>query len=192
MDQGSDRWRVLSSRPIYSSPWVGIEMVDVVLPSGVRREHHAVTMPSAAMTVVFNDEGSAILLSWRHRFVPDVWNWELPGGIVDGTETPERAAEREVVEETGYRPSNVEHVVTFEPMVGMVTSPHHVFVSHGAERIADPIERDEGRFEWVPIDKASQLVANGQVRNSGTLIGLLYCLAIGHRQDLDEPPPLSG
>jgi hypothetical protein len=73
-----------------------------------------------------------------------------------------------------------------------VTSPHHVYVAHGAERVQEPIERDEGRFEWVPIEKVPQLIASGEIRNSGTLVGLLYCLALRSGQDLPEPPPLPG
>jgi len=42
-------------------------------------EHHTVTLPAAAMAVVLDDAGENVLLSWRHRFVPDLWNWELPG-----------------------------------------------------------------------------------------------------------------
>lgn len=54
-------------------------------------------MKPAAMTVVLDDAGERVLLSWRHRFVPDVWNWELPGGLLDPNETPEETAAREVV-----------------------------------------------------------------------------------------------
>src|SRR6266508_6983994 len=122
MDQGDGTWRVLGSRPIYENRWITVEMADIVLPSGERQEHHTVTMPSAAMTVVFNDDDDAVLLSRRHRFVPDVWNWELPGGIVDAGETPAQTAAREVVEETGYQPRNLAHLTSFEPMIGTVTS----------------------------------------------------------------------
>ncbi|MGX7677912.1 NUDIX hydrolase [Jatrophihabitans sp. DSM 45814] len=30
----------------------------------------------------------------RHRFVPDIWNWELPGGLIEDGEPPEAAARR--------------------------------------------------------------------------------------------------
>lgn len=191
-DSDEGRWEVVGSRPIYHNEWINVEMADVVLPSGERIEHHMVLMPTAAMTVVFNDEDDAVLMSWRHRFVPDVWNWELPGGIVDEGEEPAQTAAREVVEETGYRPRNLAHLTSFEPMIGMVTSPHHVFVAHGAERVAQPTEQNEGRFEWVPLDKVTQLIASGEVRNAGALVGLLYCLAIRGGKNLPEPPALPG
>ncbi|WP_313047547.1 NUDIX domain-containing protein [Nonomuraea jabiensis] len=49
---------------------------------------------------------------WRHRFVFDRWGWELPGGLVEAGEDPMVTAAREVEEETGYRPKNVERLVS--------------------------------------------------------------------------------
>lgn len=86
-------------------------------------------------------------MTWRHRFVPDVWNWELPGGLLDDGETPAETASREVEEAAGYRPRSVEHLVTFEPMVGTVRSSHHVFLARGVERLDDLTEAAEGVFE---------------------------------------------
>jgi 8-oxo-dGDP phosphatase len=190
MTDRDSTWRQLGSRPIYHNRWITVEMADIVLPSGERQEHHTVSMPSAAMTVVLDNANDAVLLSWRHRFVSDVWNWELPGGIVDADESPEQAATREVIEETGHRPLQLAHLVTFEPMIGMVTSPHHVFIAHGVEKISEPTERNEGRFEWVSADRVSNLIRNGDVCNSGTMVGLLYWLALRGGQELSEPPAL--
>jgi len=65
-------------------------------------------------------------------------------GLLDEGESPAETPAREVEEETGYRPRSVEHLVTFEPMVGTVRSAHHVYLSRGAERVADPSEVNEG------------------------------------------------
>jgi 8-oxo-dGTP pyrophosphatase MutT (NUDIX family) len=109
------RWIVHGERPIYENEWVTVGLADISQPSGDRFEHHTVTLPPAAMAVVLDDEGEHVLMSWRHRFVPDVWNWELPGGLLDDGEEPAVTAAREVEEETGYRPRSIEHLVTFEP-----------------------------------------------------------------------------
>lgn len=174
------RWIVHDERQIYENQWVTVGLADISLPSGERFEHHTVTLPAAAMTVVLDDTEDHVLLSWRHRFVPDVWNWELPGGLLDDGETPAETAAREVEEETGYRPRSVEHVVTFEPMVGTVRSAHHVFVARGAERVTEPAELNEGTFEWIPLDDVPEMIAKGRIVNSGSLVGLLHILAFRH------------
>lgn len=174
----ADRWVVHGERPIYENRWVTVGLADVSLPSGERFEHHTVTLPAAAMTVVLDDAGEHVLLAWRHRFVADVWNWELPGGLLDDGEAPANTAAREVEEETGYRPRSVEHLVTFEPMVGTVRSAHHVFLARGAERVAEASELNEGTFEWVPLVDVPELIAKGRVVNSGSLVGLLHVLAL--------------
>lgn len=171
------RWIVHSERSIYENEWVTVGLADVELPAGERFEHHTITLPPAAMTVVLDDSGEHVLLSWRHRFVPDVWNWELPGGLLDPGETPAETAAREVVEETGYRARTVEHLVTFEPMIGMVRNAHYVFLSRGAERVGEATELNEGTFEWVPLDEVPALIAEGKIVNSGSLVGLLHVLA---------------
>lgn len=177
-DDARGAWVVHGERAIYENAWVTVGLADISQPSGQRFEHHTVTLPAAAMTVVLDDDQHSVLMSWRHRFVPDVWNWELPGGLLDDGETPAETAAREVEEETGYRPRSVEHLVTFEPMVGTVRSSHHVFLARGAELVADPTEVNEGKFEWLPLADVPHLIATGQIVNSGSLVGLLHVLAL--------------
>lgn len=171
-------WKVYGERVIYDNQWARLSLVDVEPPHGERYESHVVTLPPAAMTALIDDAGANVLLMWRHRFVADRWSWELPGGVVDAGEEPAKTAAREVEEETGYRVRALEHAVTFEPMVGQVRSPHHVFIGHGAEYIGEPTEKTEAdRIEWVPIESIPKLIRREQVTNSGVLVALLYVLS---------------
>lgn len=125
------------------------------------------------------DDQDRVLLMWRHRFVQDRWGWELPGGLIDEGEEPVEAAVRELEEETGYRAGRVEHLVTFQPMVGMVDSEHVVFAGRSPERVAEPVEVNEGRMEWVPLSSVPGLISAGEIWNSGVLVALLRLLAKG-------------
>ncbi|AEA26548.1 NUDIX hydrolase [Pseudonocardia dioxanivorans CB1190] len=180
-EDDAQRWTVHSERPVYENEWVTVGLADISMPSGERFEHHTVMLPPAAMTVVLDDAAEHVLLAWRHRFVPDVWNWELPGGLLEENESPAETAAREVEEETGYRTRSIEHLVTFEPMIGMVRNAHHVFLSRGAERVGEAVEVNEGRFEWVPLAQVPELIAKGRIVNSGSLVGLLHVLALDGR-----------
>lgn len=171
---GADRWVVHGERPVYASKWVSVEIVDVVPPSGRRREHHVVRMPPVALTVLLDSLGERVLMTWRHRVAPDVWNWELPGGMVETGEDAAVTAARELEEETGYRPSGLTGLISFEPNVGILSSPHHIFLAHDAEYVGAPGEVDEGRFAWVPLADVPALIGQGHLVSSDTLVALLY------------------
>lgn len=172
-------WQIHGSRPLYNNRWVRLELVDVEPPGVPRFEHHVVRLQHVAITAVLDDQ-ERVLMLWRYRFVPDRWGWELPGGIVDEGEDGRTCAVREVEEETGWRPTDVEHVVTFQPMVGMVDSPHSIYLARGAEKVGAPTDAEEaGRVEWVPLADIPDLMASGQLMGAGTVVALLHVLAVG-------------
>lgn len=85
---------------------------------------------------------------------------------------------REVEEETGWRPDSLEHVVTYQPMVGMVDSPHDIFVGKGAKLVGEPSDLEEaGHIAWVPLADIPGLMARGELMGSGTLVALLHVLS---------------
>ena len=56
-DSDGDRWVVHGEHPIDESKWVTVSLAEITQPSGERFEHHTVTLPAAAMTVVLDDAG---------------------------------------------------------------------------------------------------------------------------------------
>lgn len=177
-DGDRSRWKTFGERAIYDDPWVWLGQVDVEVPGEDRFWHHVVRLKRAAMIALVDDR-SRVLLMWRHRFVQDRWGWELPGGVIEPGEDPAVTAARELAEETGYEARSVEHLVTFQPMVGMVDSEHVVFTGRGPRRHHAPVDVSESdRIEWVPLEKVPGLIRAGDVWNSGTLVALLGLLAL--------------
>jgi 8-oxo-dGTP pyrophosphatase MutT (NUDIX family) len=172
------RTKVYGERTIYDgSPWVRVALVDIEPPDGHRFEHHVVRLQTVVLTLVIDDEDRVLML-WRHRFATDEWGWEVPGGILDARETPEATAVREVEEETGWRPGSVEHLVSFQPMPGIVDTPHQVYLGRDAVKVGEPTDLEEAaRVAWVPLSTVLELIGKGELLGSGSLVGLLYYLA---------------
>ncbi|MFF7839489.1 NUDIX domain-containing protein [Streptomyces ossamyceticus] len=182
--QDLEPWRIHGKRDLYDNEWVKLQLWDVEPPGVERFEHHVVKLHHVAITAVLDDQ-ERVLMMWRYRFVPQQWGWELPGGIVDAGEDPADTALREFVEETGWRPKKLEHVVTYQPMIGMVDSPHEIFVGHGAEQVGSPTDLEEaGHIEWVPLADIPGLMARGELMGSGTLVALLHILASRGKQGI--------
>ncbi len=171
------RWIVRSEKPLYSDPWLDIRVADVELPGGRHLEHRVIrTSPGAGAVVT--DEGSRVLLLWRHRFITDTWGWEIPIGRAEPGEDLAAAAAREVEEETGWRPGPLTPLLRVEPTPGISTSVHHLYRARSATRIGAPEDDFESsRVEWVPLDTIRGLIDAGQVSSGTTLAALLYTLA---------------
>jgi 8-oxo-dGTP pyrophosphatase MutT (NUDIX family) len=181
-EDGRSRWQTFGDRTIYDDPWVWLGQVDVQIPGGERFWHDVVRLPRAAVMMLVDDRDRVLML-WRHRFVVDLWGWELPSGLIEEGEEPEDAAVRELLEETGYRAGRVERQAVFQPMVGMVDSEHVIFTGFEPEKVAEPIDLSEAdRVDWIPLASVPELAGSGKVCNAGTLIGLWGYLATRARR----------
>jgi 8-oxo-dGTP pyrophosphatase MutT (NUDIX family) len=97
---------------------------------------------------------------------------------VDDGETPAEAAGREVLEETGWRPGSVEHLVTYQPSNGLSDQRFNIFLAHGAEHEGDPVDFGEAeRVAWRSVDEVRGDIANSRVPDGLSLTALLYALA---------------
>ncbi len=175
-EHGLEQWRVHGERVVYDNRWVRLNLVDVEPPGGDRFEHHVVRLFRVAVAAII-DDSDRVLMLWRYRFVPGRFGWELPGGIVEAGEDPAEAAARETEEETGWRPAKpLRHLLTFQPMVGMVDSPHLLFVGHGAEQVGTPslIAEEAGRVEWISLPEIRELIERDEMLGAGTLVALLH------------------
>ena len=162
---------------MYDNRWVRVMLVDIETPDGQRFEHHVVRLQTVAISAIKNAQDE-VLMMWRHRFATDEWGWELPGGIVDPGEDALAAAGREVLEETGWRPRSLRHLLTFQPMPGMVDTPHALFVAEGAEKVEEPTDAEEAAvIDWVPMADVLELARRGDILGSGSLVALMYLLA---------------
>ncbi len=171
-------WKTHGERTVYDNRWVRLGMVDVEPPDGRRFEHHVVNLHRVAIALIVNERDEVLML-WRYRFATDEWGYELLGGLVDDGEESAVTAAREAGEESGWKPlGEPEHLVSFEPVPGMVRSQMDIYLWHGAEHIGDPTDAEEaGQVEWVSLDKVTELTKNRELLGAGTLVALLYYLA---------------
>jgi 8-oxo-dGTP pyrophosphatase MutT (NUDIX family) len=173
------RWTVHGERTLYSSPYLDLLLADVEVPGGSRFDHHLVRYryPAVGVVVVRPDDG-ALLLLWRHRFATDSWGWEVPAGRMEAGERPEQAGARETLEETGWRPGVMRHVLRYHPLNGTVDQTFHVLRADGATRVGDPVDAHESaRVEWVPAERIVEEFAAGRITNGLTVTALLAHLA---------------
>ena len=117
-----------------------------------------------------------VLLVRQYRLLINDLSWEIPGGKVDPGETPEAAAVRECLEETGIKCFDTKQLIFYHPGLDTRHNPTHLFYSENTSRESEDheIHPDEvTASEWVPFDHCLEMISSGQIVDSFTIIGLL-------------------
>jgi 8-oxo-dGTP pyrophosphatase MutT (NUDIX family) len=173
------RWKLHGETPLYSSEWLDLRLVDVELPDGTRFSHHVVRLPHPAVGVIVHVAERGVLLLRRHRFITDTWGWEIPAGRLDPGETLEQAGVRETIEETGWRPLDLEYVGFSHPTNGLMEQRFEYFVARGAEQIGEFDVTETESIAWFAPADVRTLIEQGEIADGLTLTALGMAFALG-------------
>ncbi|MEM1887750.1 MAG: NUDIX hydrolase [Pyrobaculum sp.] len=129
-----------------------------------------------AVAILAVKDGRVILVR-QFRPALGLWTLEIPAGTLESGESPEEAAVREMVEETGYMPLKLIHLLDFYPTPGVSNELIKIFYTNELKYVGvsgrDLGERDMEMLEIKPKEALS-LIDQGEVKDSKTIIALLY------------------
>ncbi|MDO4781469.1 MAG: NUDIX hydrolase [Candidatus Saccharibacteria bacterium] len=113
---------------------------------------------SRAVAIVALTEDNQALTVYQFRAGPECWYYDLPGGGVESGEGLEVAARRELMEETGYQPGEMEYLgAQFVDVYSNVQV--HFFLATNCRRVADMMidEKESAQGAEVKIISIKQL-----------------------------------
>ncbi|WP_242882681.1 NUDIX hydrolase [Actinomadura litoris] len=171
------KWTIHGERVVDENRHIRLSVAGVELPTGVRFDQYVIRLPRCVMTAVLDEAGENILLIYRHRFIIDRWDWEVPGGYVDPGEDPAAAAVREAEEETGWRPRSVEFLYSFQPMIGSADARQDLYLAYGADLVGEPHADEAEAVRWVPLEEAQRLIGRGEIVGAATVMAVLHARA---------------
>lgn len=93
-------WRTLSSRIVYSNPWISVREDNVIRPDGEPGIYGVVETRIATGVVAIEPDLTTYLVG-QYRYPTKMYSWEIPEGGTDKDEEPIVAARRELKEEAG-------------------------------------------------------------------------------------------
>src|SRR5438445_13270353 len=117
----------LARRVVHESPWVSLYVDRIRLGTGrLIEEMHVVHVGEAGVAVVLEDERRRVAMVRVPRYATGTNEWELPEGRAAVGESPQDAAGREALEETGFTSDEPELLHTFHPLPGLSDHVMHV------------------------------------------------------------------
>lgn len=134
-----------------------------------------VVSPTWVNVVPVTARGEVVLVrQWRHG-IKD-FTLEIPGGLVDGDESPAAAAVREVREETGHAGDPPVEIGVVEANPAFMPTLTHTFLVENCRHVGAP-EPDPGEDLEVilePLAAIPALIARGAIRHSLVVCGFWW------------------
>ena len=169
----------ISTRRMYTGRIIHLDIDTVRFPNGSVGELEMIRHPGASAVVPFlsdpGGEDPQILLIRQYRYAAEGYLYEVPAGRLDGGETPDACARRELKEETGCVAERVEHLITIYTTPGFTDEKIHVFMAVGLTRGEVAREADEFiEVETMAFSQALSLIDRGEIQDAKTVVALLY------------------
>ena len=102
---------------------------------------------------------------------------EFLGGLIDpGDPSPDMAAQRELLEETGYRTSRLVQLGECYPQPAVLSNRCFFFLSENAEKIQEP-QMDEGEdieIIKVPLKDIPVMIEKKEINHGMVLLAFYY------------------
>lgn len=150
-----------------------VEKVEIRLPDGKTRYFDLVVHNGAVTLVPVDDQGN-IWFVRQYRVGSSSELLELPAGTLDPGEDPLVCARREIREEIGMAADRMTKLGEMYLAPGYSSEFMHVYLAQGLSH--DPLDPDADEFlqtEIIPIEKAYEMAARGEIRDSKSLAALL-------------------
>jgi ADP-ribose pyrophosphatase len=141
---------------------------------GVQHPRDVIRHPGAVTILPILDDGRICFVK-NYRVAVDETLIELPAGTLEKNELPIVTAGRELAEETGYRAGQIEQLTDFYMSPGILDEKMYFFLATSltpGEMQLEPGE--EIQTMLVGREEALQMVRDGRIHDSKTMLGLLY------------------
>ena len=148
----------LKTEVAFATPWfqiLGKTMRDGEAP------YYSLKLPDYAAVVAITEE-RRVLIVRQYRPAVERDTLELPSGIVDPGETPEEAARRELLEETGYQGGEWEMLGAMEPDTGRLGNRIWSCVAKGVRPAENHVPEEGIEVLTWSLDELSRAMVEGR------------------------------
>lgn len=131
------KWKVLGSEYLIKRPWLTARRDTVELPNGkVHPEYYILEYPDWINVIAITEEGELVMVEQYRHGLREVFT-ELVAGVIEPGEEPLCAAQRELLEETGYAGGEwrLFSVISSNPSTN--NNLTYCFIAEGVEKVAD-------------------------------------------------------
>lgn len=167
--------KTLKRETIYRGKILTLRKDYVELPNGEQAFREIVEHRGAAACLVLTPE-QKILLVKQYRKPYDEMLYEIPAGKLEKNENPETTIIRELKEEAGIIPMNLEKIGVIYPSPGYTNEVIHLFYVDLYEKCPSEPDKDEIiELVALSVPQVFDMMETGIIADAKTIISLLRC-----------------
>ena len=158
----------------YEGKILNLRVDEILLPNGLEAHREIVEHNGVVAIVPFVNEGRIVLIKqYRHAIEEEIL--EIPAGLLEPGEDIYKCAARELTEETGFKAARLEKLAEFYPAPEFSNQLTYIFKATCLKQVGAKLDEDEFlEVITMGLDEAIELIAEGRIRDSKTIIGLLF------------------
>ncbi len=168
-------WKTLSSREVYRNKWMRLREDIAEMPNGRTTIYGVCEFGQCVGVLPFVDAEHVVMVRQYRYPARENHRWEMPTGGLHPAETPEQAAQRELMEEVGYRAGDLQWISTYHTSNSVCEETAHLYIGRDLTPATAPPD-DTEFFERaaLPFAQVLQMVIDSEIRDSMTVIAVLH------------------
>ena len=177
MDPTPSHWTVLSEKLLVDCRIYKVFEQHCRHPvDGREGDFYVIRCNDWVQVLPITQEGEIILVN-QYRFGTQQLSWEVPGGVIDSTDaSPENAAARELIEETGYAGGVGKIIASNFPNPALQANRTFFVLIENCRKIAEQKLdlNEELSMQLVPIKKAIEMCHTGEISHTIAVNSIFY------------------
>src|SRR3984957_14111900 len=172
--QPNKKAKVLRSEIIYEGRAFGVRRDELIEPTGIRTTREVVTHPGSVVVLPVLPDGRIVMVR-QYRHATRQYLWEQVAGRMERGENPKKAAQRELIEETGYRAKKFRVFLDVFPTPGFLEERMFILLAEGLTAgEAEPEEDEKLLVASYTRKQLQQMMRNGKLKDAKSIAGLLF------------------
>jgi ADP-ribose pyrophosphatase len=168
-------WKTLSTREVYRNPWMRLREDVAEMPNGRTTIYGVCEFGQCVGVLPFVDDEHVVMVRQYRYPARENQRWEMPTGGLHPDETLEQAAQRELMEEVGYRAGSLQWISSYHTSKSVCEEIAHLYI--GRDLVPADAPPDETEFferAILPFAQVVQLAIDSEIRDSMTVIAVLH------------------